>query len=330
MKLFRTTGGPLGPAAICLALVGCIEIVEPSPPDIDLPDAGGACAGTCSCSPADIINRAYRFTTLTVEEPAVLSGTLDYQWEGELSNYLLNVIFVVNSAEQAAGSASAFSNINLTAGPGWRQPGYPYQVDDTFEVSSFCLIDQSMNLTVDVAPEAGAQCTFASQTTSNLYYHLGPGTDPLMCAPLLQPQNATPIMDLSFSFGFNSDCSAITSGYLSGCIPEASAEKICVCLTAGTCPTTNANPATEFPEDWATNEKPTIPLVDYCTSTCGHDEISTLQWGSFRATMYSLSVESGGCTVNGEPGFPLSARFTAEVIPLEKFNPTISPDCSLK
>jgi hypothetical protein len=247
-----------------------------------------------------------------------MADNLNDQWANELSNYLLNVIFVVNGAEKAEGATTAFTNLNLTAGPGWRFPGEPYLVDDSFQVQSFCLMNEALNLNVDVTPEGTTQCVFSNKVPTNLFFHLGPESNSLMCGPQLTPKHATPITNLSFTFGFNNDCTEITSGYLEGCIPQDEARKICLCKVASTCPTVNADPNAALPEEAS-------EFGPYCSTACG-DDGSNVRWLSFAGTLNATAVEPQNCTVDGEPGYLLSASFEAEEI-TGMFDPAIPGVC---
>ena len=304
---------------LCVLLVGCIEIVEPTPPVIDAGAGGGSCPGTCNCAPETMTGRAYRFTKLRVQEPPQMAETLDAQWESEMANYLLNVVFVVNGAERTPDTTSNFSRINITAGSAWRFPALPYVVTDGFAVEQYCLTDDSLNFVTDATPKGEAQCTFKNEITVSLPFHLGPLSNPLMCAPQLTPKNATPIRELDFEFGFNEDCTAITNGYLTGCIPQEAANRICVCVSASLCGRDNMALDTPFPTEFTETRQ----LSQYCRTTCGQG--GELNWGNFRAM---LDLNSGdtdpshpwpmmptSCELpDGTSGYKLSARFEAEEV----------------
>ena len=302
-----------------MALGGCIDIVEPSPPAIDAGMSGGSCPGTCSCDPGTMMGRAYRFTKLNVQEPTEMAEDLDKQWQSELANYLLNVVFVVNSAEQTPESLANFSKLSITAGSAWRYPDLPYEVDQSFQVEEYCLMSDMLNVTTDATPKGDAQCTFQNNVTVDLPFHLGPLSSPLMCAPQLTPQNATPIKELNFEFGFNEDCSAITNGYLTGCIPQSAAERICLCVTASECGRDNMALDTPFPQ----NATETKQLTQYCRTTCGQG--GDLNWANFRVMMdlksgdtdttHAWPMMATTCNLeDGTAGYRLAARFEAQEI----------------
>jgi hypothetical protein len=322
-------------------LAACIEITNPAPPDIEFDTNGGSCyTGACSCPVESMANRAYRFTKLSVDEPEAMASDLDSQWENELANYLLNVIFVVKNATLEPGAETAFSSLSLTAGSGWRYPGQPYFAGDPSEPDYFtpdyyCLIDENLNVDVDVNPDGTAQCKFKNVMPTNLAFHLGSKIDPLMCAPLLTPADSTPIKDLTFSFGFNENCTSIVDGYMEGCLPQDEVNKICLCLQAGTCTRNNPNPGAVFPNaPTDPNEPfPSGVLGGYCSEACGANG----GWSSFRALIDAKKDTDGNslvlpnCTISGTntPGYRLTARFEAVEITAE-FTPNISDECTVR
>lgn len=309
--IFHRMKSALGAVAVAAVFAAsCVDVQEPSAPDV-VWDGNGVGTGTCSCSAEQMKDRAYRFTSLGVIEPYKLAGNLDSMWETELSNYILNVLFVVQEA--AAGEVVAFKTMKLVAGPGWREPGQPYIVSDnpSFAVTSYFLME-GLQITLDMIPVAGYQCQIKNTEPKSLYFHLGPREDPLMCGPLLNPANATPIKDLVIRFGFNEDCSKIENGYMRGCLSPSDVDRICMCMIASECSREGGYLETPFPSEASLNQE---VLTQYCKDTCGFsDTAGATNWTSFGALMRLMTVPQTCITSDGEDGYLLEVLFSAEEV----------------
>jgi len=296
----------LGALAL-LPLLACVEVTAPGAPDITIEQTGGSGTGTCECDATALGERVFRFTRLEIDEPEALASTLNSMWAGELAGNSLNVLFHVLEAE--AGTGVAFESIRLAAGPGWHSPTTTAPLTDE-EIDSYCLLPD-MEVEIEMEPYHGYQCVFKSAQSTSLLFHLGPQTEPMVCSPLLDAPNTTPIKDLKVRFGFNEDCTAIEDGFLDGCILEAEAQRICMCLIAGTCPTPEA-PETPFDPD---------DLSGYCGDACGGG------WISFGSIIKSFGLRQSCVDADGRQGFRLQAFFDAEDVGA-RFNPVASADCS--
>lgn len=306
---------------IALMAMGCVDVQEPSAPDIEYEGGTGGAASHCECSADDMEERAYRFTELQVVEPLSLKDTLNSQWEHELENYLTNVLVMVVDADSddAASELTAFNAMRVVAGPGWREPDDDYLVDDDFEPDSYAFLE-GLTIGVELSPVEGEQCRLANEDFPSLYFHLGPLNDPLMCAPTLEPANATPIENMRIRFNFNEDCSEIVSGYLLGCIPGDAADRICMCTSASQCTQEDADPSYDFPDlEEVADEDRSAELRDYCQNACGYtpsDERpdDVLLWTPFGAVLSSAGIPKTCAGANGSPGVMLELSFTAEEI----------------
>jgi len=309
-------------AAVCAS---CIDVIEPDAPDVVFEGDSTGYSTICNCPLEGMLNRAYRFTNLVVDQPARLDVTLDRMWEYEIANYLLNILFVIQEAEANEDELAAFSRLKLLAGPGWRIPKTPYAVDDSFRVTAYCLMDEELTMELDMTPYSGYQCRFRNDDPGSLYFHLGSLKDPLMCGPLLDPADSTPIMDMHISFGFNEDCTRISNGYLEGCLPQEKVNRICMCSRAGTCLKDGAKPGTPFPENDGKDTFAENALSGYCSDACGANG----GWATFRGILDSTDTSPSCITADGEIGYRLSAYFDAEEV-TDLFNPAMSGDCSGK
>jgi hypothetical protein len=300
--------------ALCTTIIpavwvaSCIDVQEPSAPDVTV-EGGGDGTSPCTCPADQMLGRAYRFTSLGVIEPAPLASFMDQMWATELSNYILNILFVVQEASQ--GDVTAFDAMKLVAGPGWRTPELPYLVegDTSFSVESYWLME-GLQIELDMIPLSGYQCQIKNTESKSLYFHLGPREDPLMCGPLLDPANATPIKDLIIRFGFNEDCSKIENGYMRGCLSPYDVDRICMCQQASSCPEEGGNLSEPFPTDDVSAET----LTQYCKDTCGFSADAATNWTSFGAQMRFLGINETCLTSEGEAGYMLELVFSAEEV----------------
>jgi len=314
----RRTANPraaLAPLALALAAAGCVTVEAPGAPDITIEQTGGGGSSTCACDAATLQQRVFRFTRLEIDEPAALAPTLNSMWTGELQSNKLNVLFRVLEAE--AGTGVAFERLTLQTGPGWREPVMPYDLPPEYgqptesAVTSYCLLD-GMDVQLELEPYHGYQCQLKTSAPGSLLFHLGPKTGPLVCSPTLDQPNTTPIQELTVRFGFNEDCSAIDDGYLEGCIVQEEANRICMCLIAGTCSEMQDPSAAFDPDD----------LSGYCKDACGSG------WISFGSIIKSFRIQPSCLTPSGEPGMRLQGFFDAVDVG-SRFNPVQSDDCSV-
>jgi hypothetical protein len=313
MVVHRMKSASLLALTAAFALCSCIDVEQPSAPDVNYE---GGCSGTlCNCPADQMVGRAYRFTSLGVIEPSVLASNMDQMWDTELSNYMLNILFVVQEA--AAGEVVAFDTMKLVAGPGWRTPEEPYLVegDTSFQITGYSFLS-GLQIELDMVPLTGYQCQIKNTESKSLYFHLGPLSHPLMCGPLLEPANATPIKDLVIRFGFNEDCSKIENGYMRGCLSPTDVDKICMCQQASTCPDTGGDLTTTFP----TGDTSSAALTQYCVDACGHDDEAATNWTSFGAQIRMAGTKN--CiTSEGEAGYMLEVVFSAEEV-TDLFDPS--------
>jgi hypothetical protein len=317
-----------------LALLGlsCVQVKLPPAPEIAVDSGVGVCTSSgCSCPASGMADRAYRFTHLTAIEPSNLASHLNPMWEAEIENHITNVIFVVVDAVEGEAAAEGeddetppFEAVRFAAGPGWREPSTPYLVDDDFSLEGYHFLDDpALQVGVTMGPvEGGYQCQVENTEPASLFFHLGPLDDPLMCGPTLEPANVTPIMDLAVDFTFNTDCSKIERGHMTGCIPMYAVERICMCMDASLCVKDGADPEYEFPAlEGLESDEYNDELIEYCKAACGHkpaeerDPETEKTWISFGGLVSSMGIEPS-CTVTStdEPGILLEADFRAEEI----------------
>ncbi|MBM4372755.1 MAG: hypothetical protein FJ098_13950, partial [Deltaproteobacteria bacterium] len=159
----------------------------------------------------------------------------------------------------------------------------------------------------------GYQCQYKNPEPAQLFFHIGAKDAPLMCAPLLEPANATPLRDLKVRFGFNGDCTGIRDGFLEGCIAQEDAQRMCICTVAGTCQRTGDPEAEHTPED----------LPGYCGTACGPG------WASFGGIIASVGIPATCLTTDGRTGYRLQAFFDAVDV-TGRYNPVSSDDCTAK
>ncbi|MFH1532720.1 MAG: hypothetical protein ABIK09_18510 [Pseudomonadota bacterium] len=303
-------------AATTLFTLGCVEVEAPTPPEYTLPDVVGSGTQFCECTAADLTGRVLRINRFEIDEPEALATVLNTMWSGEIRNNIMNVLFRMDAAEK--GTLTAFKSITMAAGPAWRDPPIPAQLPPEEDaptasaVDSYCMLD-GLDQEIALKPYHGYQCQYKNPQPASLVFHLGGRDDPLMCAPLLEPANATPLMDLKVRFGFNEDCTGITDGFLEGCIAVDDAERMCVCTNAGTCAWAGDPGAAHTPED----------LPGYCKAACG------VGWASFGGIIKSVGIVPTCLTLDGREGIRLQAFFDAVDVS-DKYNPVSSDDCTAK
>ncbi len=301
--------------SLVLFFCGCVEVNEPEAPDIIIPENTGECSTFCECDAADVQGRVFRLTRMEIDEPEEFAQMLNSMWESDVKNNTLNVIFEVTEAIQ--GTSSAFDNLGITVGPGWRDPKEPYALkpeegaSSESEVESYCILE-GLSADITLKPYHGYQCQFKSEEDSNLYFHSGPKDAPLVCAPDISPRNNIPIRNLKIRTGLSEDCTSISNGTLEGCITADDGNHICMCAITGTCDVPPEDPDVSFDED---------ELNQYCKGACGKG------WISFGEIVKSFGLAKTCLTPEGKPGYRLQGFFDAVEI-TDKFNPIKSIDCS--
>jgi hypothetical protein len=299
---------------VVLGLAGCtVEVPAPDPPQFSLPDASSQANTICSCTADELTQKVFRLTRLEIDEPQELSAVLNAMWAGEIQKNILNVLFRVDEAQE--GATAAFDKIKMAAGPAWRSPKEPASLPpvggDSVEsrVDSYCMLD-GLDIDLELKPYHGYQCQVKNPVAASLLFHLGPTDKPMMCAPLLDPPNATPLKDLKVRFGFSEDCTSIKDGFLEGCIQVEDAQRMCICMVAGNCEWTGDPTASENTDD----------LAGYCGAACGDN------WVSFGTVVQLAGVKPGCLTIEGKQGYRLQAFFDAVDVS-DRFNPVQSADC---
>ncbi len=317
---------PFVVAVVLLGLAGCVQVTEPEAPTVVIPDNSEGCDKYCECDAAEVQGRAYRVTSLQIDEPEAFATILNEMWAGDIRNNVLNVIFEVTTA--AAGTTgSAFDSLKITAGPSWREPKEPWtnpapEGEPTESViDTYCQL-QGMAIPLELKPYRNLQCTFKSTEMTSLFFHSGPKDMPFICAPQNEPANNIPIKNLKIRATFNRDCTEIADGYLEGCISVDAADKICMCPGgAGVCDRLSLDNAEAQAQLDAAAEAPET-LGDYCHTVCGQ------KWISFGALIHSFKLEPTCLTVDGIDGYRVQGFFTAIDIP-GQYNPVSSDDCSV-
>ncbi len=305
-------------AAITLATFGCVEVEAPTTPEFTFPDvATGSGNESCQCSAEDLVTRTLRISRFEIDEPEALFSVLNPMWTGEIRKNIMNVLFRIDAAEE--GTLVAFKSITMTAGPAWRDPPTPADLSPTdlaaapeSMVDSYCMLD-GLSVELELKNYRGYQCQFKNTVSASLFFHVGGRDDPLMCAPLLETANATPINDLKIRFGFNEDCTGIKDGFLDGCIAVEDADRMCVCTVAGNCKYTGDLAAEHTPDD----------LPGYCNAACGPG------WTSFGGIIRAVGIAPSCLTEDNREGIRLQAFFDAVDVS-DKYNPVSSDDCTEK
>ncbi|MBN2718143.1 MAG: hypothetical protein JXX14_20020 [Deltaproteobacteria bacterium] len=316
--------------ATLIGVIGCFEIVEPTPPPPDGVDSDSDSNTDdmegCRCDNSDVAGHVFRFTSLVAEKPTATKTSLDNIWKHELKNYLLNVLFFMDEVDPSDNADEAFSSIAMTAGSGWRYPvtgGYYYE--DLEEIETYCFLQDELNVEVALRPTGDDACTFTNDDEKTLYFHIGSMEEPLECAPELGPADSTPLHNLTVTFGFDASCDHIVNGYLEGCLPGHAVDRICMCTPTGTCGRENPDEDLAFPEMDSEGNYEDGALLAYCPARCGGGQDMPNYWVSFRNIM-DIAGEKDCETEEGEPGYTLAARFEAEdVTSLFSTNPQ---DCT--
>lgn len=303
--------------AVALLALSCVEVEAPTAPEYTLPDATGTGSQFCECSAADLTTLTLRINRFEIDEPEALATVLNTMWSGEIRNNIMNVLFRMDAAEE--GTLTAFDSITMAAGPAWRDPPTPAQLapedpdaPTDSAVDSYCMLE-GLDQEIALEPYHGYQCQYKNPDPASLVFHLGGRDNPLMCAPLLEPANTTPLKDLKVRFGFNEDCTGIKDGFLEGCIAVEDADRMCVCTVAGTCTYAGDAAAEHTPDD----------LPGYCKSACGGG------WASFGGIIKSVGIAATCNTLDGREGIRLQAFFDAVDVS-DKYNPVSSDDCTEK
>jgi len=304
----------MAPATLLFTLAGCsTTIEEPACPSIEIPDSTGTCSNLCDCDDEEMDGRVYRVTSLEIDEPEQFASLLNDLWSTDILNNTLNILFVVDTF--ARNSISSFDSIRFQAGPAWRSPRMPLGVPpeegqpSESAVESYCLLD-GLTAEASVKPYHGNQCVFKTIEDTSLFFHTGPTTDPLVCAPKGEPRNTIPIKNLKIRFGFDQDCRTVVAGSIEGCITLTDADKICMCLVSGSC-TVQPKGEGYDPDD----------LTAYCKDECGD------KWLSFGQTVKAFGLAPTCVTSEGDQGYRLQGFISAADV-TEKYNPVSSSDCT--
>jgi len=297
------------------SIATCDQTIEEPPcPPIEIPIGTGECSAFCDCPGDTIANRVYRLTRMEIDEPEEFAELLNMQWESDIVNNVLNVLFAVKEYE--TGTAAAFDHVSFVVGPGWRSPVEPEPLvpeegqPSESVVDSYCHLD-GMTVDLSVKPYHGNQCIFKSTEATALYFHTGPKTSPFVCAPDLVPANSIPVKNLKVRMGFNEDCTGIVDGYLEGCITIEDANRICMCLVSGACPLEPVNEGTHEEGD----------LSGYCRDKCGK------KWLSFGESVAMFKLKPSCITPDGAQGYRLQGFVTAVEIS-DKYDGTRSDNCA--
>lgn len=296
---------------VCQGLT-CYTVEEPPCPPIEIPENTGECSQFCSPDYETFQGRVFRVTRLEIDEPYDIATFLNPIWATDMVNNVLNILFVVTDFEE--GTDAAFKSLEFRVGPGWHSPKLPLALEppengeSADAVDSYCHLE-GMTVEMKAGRFAGHQCTFKTTEATALYFHTGPKDNPFVCAPDLIPQNAIPIKNLKARLGFNEDATAITDGWLEGCIVIEDVNRICMCI-AGDC----------LREPKNTGDYDKDNLTAYCTDRCGG------KWLSFGATVAAIGLTPSCLTPDGSVGYRLQG-FLEAIEVTDKFNPVESGDC---
>lgn len=283
-----------------------------APAAVDGGGADGGRTGTCHDCLASLVGVGMRFTVLTITEPfvpdapnpAALPEFLNNMWTEDVRRYVLNIILRVDEVDTAAG------RLSVTAGAGWhdvpladlpQKPGDPL----TQVPTTYYLMPGSVG-TFRVALDA--DCDFEPLGETALGFHPGPEDSPTMCSPDFE--NSIPIQRLLPSGRIAADCRRIVSGHLSGCIPKATADRIC-----------SWGPSPDL-TGWFFEPNPAYEPVDgvsYCKRWCGTTPgATTTQWTNFGGFVTIIRVPLT-CDTDGDgelDGYSIAGDFEAEVVPI--------------
>jgi len=292
----------------------CYTVEEPPCPPIEIPENTGECSKFCSPDYDTFMGRTFRLTRLEIDEPYEFAELLNPMWGTDILNNVLNVLFVVTAFEE--GTDAAFNTLEFKVGPGWHSPKLPLALEppeggeSADSVDSYCHLE-GMTVEMKAGKFAGHQCTFKTTEATALYFHTGPKDSPFVCAPDLVPANAIPIKNLKARMGFNEDATAMTDGWLEGCITIEDANRICMCLVSGMCPYEPKNEGGYAEDD----------LTGYCKDKCGAN------WLSFGESVGAFGLTPSCLTPDGSKGYRLQG-FIDGVEVTEKYDPVESQDCA--
>ena len=313
----------LGALAVALGTATC-TIEEPPCPKIEIPNQTGECSKFCDCTDQKMVDRVFRFTQLEIDEPAKLAELLNQTWSDDLDDNTLNVLFKIKEVER--NDIGSFEVIKFWGGPGWRSPKEPLKLPpdegqpSPSVIDSYCLLD-GYEVNVDVERYHGNQCEFKTSALTTLFFHSGPASNPLVCAPLVEPQNSIPITNLNIRFGMNRDCSSMINGVIEGCITQSDANKICMWLGNYDDATITRNATDEELGQYADPDHPKFNLSKYCTDGCGG------MWLSFGSSVEMYRLTPTCINEKGEQGYRIQG-FVAATEVTDKFNPIPSADCT--
>lgn len=295
---------------VALVTLSCVRYTfEP----LERPDyAALACAdpgapadvGTeaCPCLQS-MIGRAFLFTRMHASEPAYPPGTweeevaaglrelLNDMWKTDIKTHVMNMIFIVKDYDPATG------RMLIDAGSAWRQvDGVPCGKKDpaaNCPGSRLYMLDGFVSHYVATVT---AGCRFESLVGSvfDLFFHTGSVEDPVLCAPDLPKKDAIPMSRLLFGGEFTENCTKIEAD-LSGCITQAGANGICMCIL-GDCKDPPPDPTSD----------------DYCQRECG----PRINFGINMAGL-PLSCDStttASCTGDACDAWTLTGDFSAVLI----------------
>jgi len=321
--------------ALCAVLIelgtATCTFEEPPCPEVEIPDQGGECDKYCSCADEEMVGRVFRFTQLEIDEPDKLAEMLNEIWSDDIDTNTLNVLFEITEVDR--NEIGSFETIVFHGGPGWRSPKNPLKLapdegqPSQSVVDSYCMLD-GYQVDVDVERYHGQQCEYKTSALTTLFFHSGPGDWPLVCAPLIDPQNSIPITNLKIRFGLNRDCTGMINGFIEGCITQDDANKICMWL--GDYEQAELNGKYQRGEMTAEqlrayvepeNPEEDLKLSKYCTDGCG------TMWLSFGTSVEMYKLQKTCINEKGQQGYRIQG-FVRAVEVTDKYDPVASANCT--
>lgn len=261
----------------------------PSQADTYLGDLPEVVGGHCKACLAP--GMCFRFNQIHVIEPQLLAEYLNGIWQQDVKDYRLNILFCIKSGTL---NADGSLRLEVEAGAAWHNLAFEEvlpldngKVPDWFEfVSGF---------TTEFVAEVTPECKFKTVGEASLVFHPGPADKGLICSAgdpnIGLPADSIPMGGLEAEGLFDSSCSTITAGTLSGCIGKDAACQICSFVLAPN--------YEEWNKEGDQSVNPVSCDKSYCDHHCGYAS------GKVKLNKGDMIWSNFGWFVGGLPDLPL-------------------------
>jgi hypothetical protein len=293
------------------------EVVGDAP--VEAPDAPGEVpdAAECPCICDLAKGQAFRFTSMVCVTPPDAVGTaaedgygtlcdlLNSIWERDIGKEIQSIIYEVRSVSGCDTGTASFS-IELGSGGKREADGTPCPATGATDCDGKFHLLEGYHGPFETYMKG---CHFEAQKpgTYQLLFHPGETADPVMCAPGDAPEDDIPFLRLTSAGSFSQDCLAVTGGTLSGCVPKAAADGLCLCndLTYHDC------------------ARSPVPGGDgFCATECG------LNFGMNIGGFFASVLGPVNCDIDGDgklddlhDGWWIHGTFEAALVPAELYEP---------